>query len=362
MMNLNQILMGIIAAGVVIGGLDKIFGDKLGLGEKFVEGLNYMGPTALCIAGILCLAPVIGQGCRYLIAPLCRAVHIDPAMSANILALDMGGYALAMELADDMTIGLYSGLVVASMFGCTLVYLIPLGMTVVDPRSRREFSRGVMIGLAAMPAGMISGGLMTGLSLSTILWQSLPVFLISALLGLGIWRNPERMAKIFKVFADIIRTISIIGLILGAVTYLTGWQLLPDLAPIEDAMTTVGIICVVLIGSLPLTELLQRVLKKPFGKLGEKLGMNHVSMTGLLVSLVNAIPVLTSMKDMDERGKVVNAAFSVSATALLAAHLGFVTANAPEMLGAVLTGKAVGGLFAIILALVLTRQTAKSSA
>ena len=115
-------------------------------------------------------------------------------------------------------------------------------------------------------------------------------------------------------------------------------------------MTTVGTIGVVLIGSLPLTELLQRALRKPFGVLGRKLGMNHVSMAGLLISLVNAIPVLTSMKDMDERGQVVNVAFSVCATSLLAAHLGFVTANAPEMLGAVLAAKAVGGIAAAAIA------------
>lgn len=121
-------------------------------------------------------------------------------------------------------------------------------------------------------------------------------------------------------------------------------------------MTTVGTIGVVLIGSLPLTELLQRALRKPFGALGRKLGMNHVSMAGLLISLVNAIPVLTSMKDMDERGQVVNVAFSVCATSLLAAHLGFVTANAPEMLGAVLAAKAVGGIAAAAIAVLATKK------
>lgn len=277
-------------------------------------------------------------------------------MSANILAVDMGGYALAMELADNAAIGLYSGLVVASTFGCTVVFLIPLGMAVVDPACRKAFSRGVMFGLVGMPAGLIVGGLLTGLTVTQTLWQSMPVFLIAVLLGLGLWKIPEKMALAFKVFANFISIVSVIGLVLGTVTYLTGWEIIPDLAPIEDAMTTVGTIGVVLIGSLPLTELLQRALRKPFGALGRKLGMNHVSMAGLLISLVNAIPVLTSMKDMDERGQVVNVAFSVCATSLLAAHLGFVTANAPEMLGAVLAAKAVGGIAAAAIAVLATKK------
>lgn len=350
-MSINQVLMILIAAGAVVGGLDQILGNKLRLGSKFKDGLNYMGPTALCIAGILCLAPVIGAGCRMLLAPLFRAVSIDPAMSANILAVDMGGYALAMELADNAAIGLYSGLVVASTFGCTVVFLIPLGMAVVDPACRKAFSRGVMFGLVGMPAGLIVGGLLTGLTVTQTLWQSTPVFLIAVLLGLGLWKIPEKMALAFKVFANFISIVSIIGLVLGTVTYLTGWEIIPNLAPVEDAMTTVGTI-----GSLPLTELLQRALRKPFGALSRKLGMNHVSMAGLLISLVNAIPVLTSMKDMDERGQVVNVAFSVCATSLLAAHLGFVTANAPEMLGAVLAAKAVGGIAAAAIAVFATKK------
>lgn len=255
-MSINQVLMILIAAGAVVGGLDQILGNKLGLGSKFKDGLNYMGPTALCIAGILCLAPVIGAGCRMLLAPLFRAVSIDPAMSANILAVDMGGYALAMELADNAAIGLYSGLVVASTFGCTVVFLIPLGMAVVDPACRKAFSRGVMFGLVGMPAGLIVGGLLTGLTVTQTLWQSMPIFPIAVLLGLGLWKIPEKMALAFKVFANFISIVSVIGLVLGTVTYLTGWEIIPDLAPVEDAMTTVGTIGVVLIGSLPLTELL----------------------------------------------------------------------------------------------------------
>ena len=34
-MSFTQILMWIMAIGALVGGLDKVFGNRLGLGEKF---------------------------------------------------------------------------------------------------------------------------------------------------------------------------------------------------------------------------------------------------------------------------------------------------------------------------------------
>ena len=52
-------------------------------------------------------------------------------------------------------------------------------------------------------------------------------------------------------------------------------RLIPDLAPIEDAMKTVSSIGVVMLGSLPAAELLRRALSKPLMRLGRKLGMKR---------------------------------------------------------------------------------------
>ena len=98
---MNQIILYIMAAGVVIGGLDKIFGNKFGLGEKFEQGFQYLGPMALSMVGIICLAPVLASGLETTVAPLCRMIGVDPAMLGGLLAIDMGGYQLAMDLSAD---------------------------------------------------------------------------------------------------------------------------------------------------------------------------------------------------------------------------------------------------------------------
>ena len=108
------------------------------------------------------------------------------------------------------------------------------------------------------------------------------------------------------------------------------------MAPLEDALAVVASIGIVMLGSLPMAELLTRLLKQPLLWLGKKCGMNSISVAGFLVGIVSAIPAITMLKHMDKRGKVVNVAFLVSAASMLAAHLGFTVSEAPGMLPALL--------------------------
>ena len=102
---MNQILMTIMAAGVVLGGTDRLLGNKFGYGDKFEEGFRLLGSTALSMAGMICLAPVLADVLGRIVVPLYRMIGADPAMFGSILAIDMGGYQLATELAADSRIG-----------------------------------------------------------------------------------------------------------------------------------------------------------------------------------------------------------------------------------------------------------------
>ena len=62
------------------------------------------------------------------------------------------------------------------------------------------------------------------------------------------------------------------------------------------------------------------------------------------------------MKDMNERGKVINIAFAVSAAFVFGDHLGFTAGFAPEMLMPMIAGKLAGGVSAIAVAMLLTRE------
>ena len=94
----------------------------------------------------------------------------------------MGGYALAMELCESEAAGLYSGLFVASMLGCTLVFAVPVAFHILREEDEEVLSFGLLIRFIAIPFGSLVGGLLAGFPMGMLLRNSVPVLLLSLLL------------------------------------------------------------------------------------------------------------------------------------------------------------------------------------
>lgn len=353
---MQQAIMYCMAAGVILGGIDRILGNKLGYGKRMEDGFLYLGPTALSMVGIMCVIPVFSEWMGKLLLPFYELTGIDPAMFGGLLAIDMGGYQLAMDMAVDAGVGAYAGILVAATFGCTFLFTIPVGMRVIEREDYPFFFRGITAGLAALPAGLVIGGLMCGFSFGKILHQNAVIFLLVLGLMAGLKWMPDRLIRGLELFARGMQIVITAGLVLGAVAYMTGLELIQGLYPIEDALEVVASIGIVMLGSLPAAEFLQRVLKKPFGWLGGKFGLNETSMVGLLVGAVSVLPQLTMLKDMDSMGKIVNTAYAVSAASLFAAHMGFTIGEQPDLLSALLVSKLLGGCIAAAAAFLVFRK------
>ena len=63
-----------------LGALDRIFGRRFGLGEKFEEGIMAIGALAVSMVGIIALAPVIANLLKPVIVPVFGLLGADPAM------------------------------------------------------------------------------------------------------------------------------------------------------------------------------------------------------------------------------------------------------------------------------------------
>lgn len=354
---INQILMYLMAFGAVLGGFDRILGNRFGFGAKFEEGFQLLGPVALSMAGIICLAPIIADFSQKMIAPLFSVLRMDPGICGGILAVDSGGYQLAMELAVDPAVGQYAGIVIAATFGCTITFTIPVGMGALATEDQRDFAAGLLIGLAVLPASLIVGGLLGGLSFTQIVYQSLPVLIISMGLLYGLLKNSGKMIRYFTTFSRGIRIVTTLGLTIGAFQHLTGLELFPTLSPLTEAMETVCAIGIVLLGCLPMSELTMRILHKPVRLIGRRLKLNEVSTSALLIGIIIAMPALTMLKDMDKRGRIVNGAFLVCGASAFSAHLGFTLGVSPEMVMPLLATKLVGAVCAAAIAIIITKKT-----
>ena len=359
-MTINQIIMIVLSLGAALGGIDLMLGNKYGYGEKFENGFRMLGPVALAMAGIICLAPVLSAVLGFLVSPLCSLLRIDPGIFGSILAIDMGGCQLSVDLARDPQFGLFSGVIISSIFGCTIVYNIPVGIGFINDTDRPFFTKGILLGLATMPFSILVAALMLRLPLLKTLWNCMPVLLISLLLAIGVIKKPDIMMKGFQAFARFIKTIAILGLTLATITHLTGITLLKDLLPLQDAMKTVSAICIVMLGSMPLAELIQRLMKVPFEKICKTTGLNGATTTGVLLGLVSATPALAMIPQMNRRGQVVGSACLVSCVCSFGAHFAYANSMYPDMVPAMLTAKLLGGILGGVIAMFATRNLKES--
>ena len=356
-MSINEIIVYLMVAFMVLGAADRIIGNRFGLGEKFEEGVTAMGSLALAMIGIICLAPVLADVLRPAVVPFYRLLGADPAMFAGtILANDMGGAPLARELALTEEAGQFGGLIVGSMLGPTIVFTIPVGLGIIRAEDRPALATGVLAGVITIPIGSFAGGLAAGFPVGMVARNLIPIVLFAVLIALGLAFIPRGMVKGFQVFGRIVVILITIGLAAGIVQALTPLTLIPGLAPIEEGVAIVGDIAIVLAGAFPLVFVITKVFKKPLMALGRALGMNEVAAAGMVATLANNIPMFQMLHDMDRRGKIVNVAFAVSAAFVFGDHLGFTAGFDDRMIFPMIVGKLVGGVTAVAAALFLTRK------
>lgn len=354
---MSEFIIYLMVIFAVIGALDRIFGNRLGLGQEFENGIMAIGTLALSMLGIISLAPVLAAVLRPVVVPVFRFLGADPGMfPGSILACDMGGATLSMELAESREAGLFGGTIIGSMLGCTIVFTIPVALGIIPQEDRKYLAEGVLAGIITIPVGSLVGGLVAGYPFMMVCRNLIPVVLFALLIALGLWKAERALIKGFIAFGWFVTALITIGLAAAIVESLTGWILIPGMAPLSEGFEVVGSIALILAGAFPLVYTITKVFRKPLMKLGGLLGMNEVAAAGMVATLANSIPMFGMLKDMDKKGKVLNVAFAVSAAFVFGDHLGFTAGFAPEMLVPVIVAKLISGVTAVAVAVLLTRK------
>lgn len=353
-MGINEIIIYIMVLFMVIGAIDRCLGNKFGYGQQFEEGFMAMGSLALAMVGVVSLAPVLANILRPIVSPVYKMLGADPAMFATtLLACDMGGYPLAMQLAETEAAGKFAGLILGSMMGATIVFTIPVALGIIEEKDREFLAKGVLAGIITIPLGCLAGGLAAGYSLSMVLANLVPIIIVAVLISLGLWKIPEKMTKGFTIFGQGVVIVITIGLAAIIIETLTGIVVIPGMAPISEGIATIGAIAITLAGAFPLVYFITKVFSKPLLKLGGLLGMNDKAAAGMIATLANNIPMFGLLKEMDNRGKILNVAFAVSGAFVFGDHLGFIAGVDKTMIFPMVVGKLVGGISAVILAMIM---------
>lgn len=364
--SVNKVIIMVMMIFMIVGAIDKIRGNKLGYGEQFEEGFNAMGPLAIAMAGVVAAAPVLAIILKPIIVPIYQLVGADASMFATtLLACDMGGYPLAMQLASDESIGNFSGLILGTMMGPTIVFTIPVALSIIKKEDRSYLGAGILAGLITVPIGCIVGGLVMNMtpykiSIMTILINLIPVIIIAGLIVAGLWFAPQQMINGFNKFGTGVTVVITFFTAVAVFEYQTGIKfplmnimVEPDadgVIPLESGLLVCGQIAIVLIGAFPMVKWITQTFGGPLEKIGNMLGMNEQGSAGLIANLANNIAMFNIMGEMNPKGKLLNVAFAVSAAFVFGDHLGFTAGVNSEMIFPVIVGKLTAGITALILA------------
>ena len=362
---------------MIIAGFDYIFGNRIGLGQKYAEGWGALPSLALAMVGITAFSPVFRIILQPLLSPVFKFLGSDPSMFAGtILACDMGGYPLAVKLSgDDVAVGLYSGCILASMMGATIVFNIPVGLSIIPKELLIYFSYGTLLGLITVPFGCIIGGFSMRLtpyhlSFVSVLKNMIPVILISTILCLLLFFFPNASMRGFLHFSSFIRFVCVLGAILAAFQQnviikfpLLNTMVVPEendgMNALYSALLAIGQIAIMLTGTLPMVHCIYVFFGKYLAKLGKFAGLDEVGSSAIISCLSSSILSYEMFKDMNPQSIIVNSAFAVGGAFVLGDHLAYIGAMQNDMIVPMIIGKLTQGILAIILAALTSKYLIK---
>lgn len=346
---LNNFITCFVCLGIILGGLDYLIGNKLGIGEKFEEGLKTLSPLAMNMVGMICIVPLLAEIIKPVVIPVFKFLRIDPAMLGSILSLDMGGYQLATSLAENTKLGNLAGILLASTFGATLLYIIPMGLSTIEKEDHKYFAKGLLLGVIPIPFSAFIMGIFMKIPFKLLVINLLPIFIIVFLFILSLILFPEKIVVVFARLSRVIRIITTTGLVIGSFKHVTGLEFFSVMPPIMEAMTFICKVYIILIGCLPAATLIIKCSRKFLYNLGKKIGVNEVAIGSLVFSAVTGILVLKLLKDMNPKGKILSIAVLISTMGFLSGHLGFTMNVNMEIVPYMIANKVLGGVIAFLI-------------
>lgn len=388
---IGTVVVYIIMACAIAGAVASAIKPESELGQQFVAGVDSIGPIFLPSAGILASAPYLTAFVEGVSGPAYGALGADPAMAATtFIAVDMGGYQLADALAQTRESWIMA-MMTGYMAGATIVFTIPVALKMLEKRDRKYLALGVMSGLLAIPIGVFVASAIIALShpvirevVSTnadamyqlaLSWAQIganlvPLIIICVALALGLKLKPDAMIKGFIVFGRVMEGALKIVFVLVVVEYFTGifttvfgsFGFDPIIADDENmfrALETSGAIGMMLCGAFPMVYLIRKYLAKPLAKIGGAVGLSSDATAGLLAGSANVLALLSMVKDLKARDKVICMAFAVCCAFLFGDHLSFTANFQPSLIVPVLLGKLAAGICAIAFAHVLAVKKAE---
>ena len=194
-----------------------------------------------------------------------------------------------------------------------------------------------------------------GVALGTILINLLPVIILSVLIIIGLLKYQEKTMAIFSKLGRIVSILCTLGLLISILDFILGIKVFPNIIPFSESIIVVGKTAVMISGAYPLFHLVSKYLNKRLSSIAKKIGINEYSVLGIVTSLANNVPTLGIYDKMDDRGKVLSAAFIASSSFTFGGQLGYLASISKDMITPYLIAKLSAALSGLLLAALLLK-------
>ena len=360
-MNAAFILNVIYFVFAVVGAVDYLFDNKYGIGAEFERGICCSGKLIIAMTGFMSLSSFIGHVLSPVIGPVFSSFGADPSdLAGMILATDAGGAALAEELAINPIAAEFNGYFVGTTLGAAVMCLIPLAMLSTSEKIRLAAIYGMSIGLFSIPFGCVIGGLLAGYDFSIIFRNLIPMLVFSAFLFICFMFFSQWVIRPFQIFGKILVGISLTGLLLTTAKEIFSVTIIDELNPFSDIINIIGNIALVLSGVFPLMAVVSKILKNVLEKAADLLKIDNISVSGLLISGVNPMPIFDMMNSMTPKGALINAAFMIGANCAIGDFFAFTCQTKPKLVLPLIIGKMLSAILALIVAVLLADKLLKT--
>lgn len=372
---IGNIALYVVLACGVIGCVASIIARESALAQAYMNGFYAIGHIFVAIAGIFASIPYIVSLVESIVSPLYSLAHIDPSLAiTSILAIDMGGYQVAMQSAKSLE-GATMAMFVGFMAGATIVFSIPVGLRIIPKAAHKDFALGIMIGFLGIPFGVLVSCLFIMLdpvlirdhiatqgkptylldfSLPFIVWNLMPLAAFCLVVSLGLYYVRKVMLVGFYVLGFVVDMWGKVFLALlliehfsGGISYVFGdFPFDPVFADESDTMRALeiaGYTGLVLSGTFVLCALLNTALKlshKP----------NALLFGGILACASNVLAAYPMLANLSPKARIQIVAFSVCGGFLIGDHLSFSANFQPSLIVPIMLGKLAGALLALWLA------------
>lgn len=345
-----NILIAIMLVFALIGFIDKMFHLKWGLEKTFDKGFSTLGSLTISVIGIYCVVITFVNSHIDTLSKLNDYLFFDSSVIIGaLLAPDIGGYPIVSQIAQNEGLVIFSGVLLTSTIGTTISFQLPVFLSFLHKNEISNLMRGFIIGIITIPIGLLFSYPFLNIDLKTFIINLIPILFICILIAVMIMKIPVLTIRILSLLANGIKALSyLFFLILILGLYIPSLQYV-ELSLIQESLLMVLKMVIIVSGSMVLSEMILKYCSQYIQIIADKLSINKESVVGFILNCASSLAMLPLYSKMDRKGKLINAAFSVSGAYVLGGQLGFIASVNNDYVSVFVSVKVLCGILAVLL-------------